>query len=369
MRTIKRLGAVAGTALWLFAGGCSDDTSTQDAGTTDASTQDVSVADGAADSVEDMAADSEPDAVVIPQRPSDLTACDTEVATSPGNIQKVPGAPADDPRLTEVSGMVASRKNADVLWVHDDSGAEANVYAINTDGKLLAIYKLKGVAQADWEDIGIGPGPSPGADYLYIGDIGDKNRDKLSSDIVVYRLPEPTVSSTPPGTVPEEELDTFEAIKADYPTGLVATADALFVDPAASTRPDIYMVSTGNGIDMPNRLFRFKPPVNALDVVTMEYLFDVYGGDSGDPEVTGADISADGKQIVIRSLKSANLWARGASTSIPDAIAARPCDAKIAAGDADTEEGGAITFNASADGYYTTIEADPPPLFWIAFSE
>ena len=61
--------------------------------------------------------------------------------------------------LTEASGLVASDQNPDVLWSHNDSGAQAVVYAMTAQGKHLGAFQLFGVEAVDWEDIAIGPGP------------------------------------------------------------------------------------------------------------------------------------------------------------------------------------------------------------------
>src|SRR5687767_740050 len=42
------------------------------------------------------------------------------------------------PMLTEVSGVVASRAQPGLLWVHDDSGTGAILFAIDLQGHLLA---------------------------------------------------------------------------------------------------------------------------------------------------------------------------------------------------------------------------------------
>src|SRR5882724_9748622 len=75
--------------------------------------------------------------------------------------------------LTEVSGVAASRNNANVLWTHNDSGHPAVAHAIDTFGRLLGKYTLPG--NTDNEDIAIGPGPVTNVSYLYVGDIGDNS--------------------------------------------------------------------------------------------------------------------------------------------------------------------------------------------------
>ena len=46
--------------------------------------------------------------------------------------------------IREASGIAASRKNADVLWVHNDSGDSNRIFALNTGGKHLGVYKIDG---------------------------------------------------------------------------------------------------------------------------------------------------------------------------------------------------------------------------------
>ena len=47
----------------------------------------------------------------------------------------------ESPLITEASGLVASRKNPGVLWVHNDKGPPC-VYAVTPQGKYLGTYNL-----------------------------------------------------------------------------------------------------------------------------------------------------------------------------------------------------------------------------------
>ena len=67
-------------------------------------------------------------------------------------------AEIQDLRLTEASGMVASRKNKGLLWVHNDSGNQPRIFLIDTLGKVQRAFYLKNAMNFDWEDIAIGPG-------------------------------------------------------------------------------------------------------------------------------------------------------------------------------------------------------------------
>ena len=117
--------------------------------------------------------------------------------------------------LQEISGIIASRKNHDVLWVHED-GPQTSVVAINTSGRLLGTLTLTGVQTVDWEDIAIGPGPVAGVDYLYIADIGDNLAER--SSITIYRVPEPAMQSQP-GSNQSVTLarNQFDVITLHYP--------------------------------------------------------------------------------------------------------------------------------------------------------
>merc|ERR550539_1568781 len=106
-----------------------------------------------------------------------------------------------DPELKETSGLVASRKYRDVFYAIQDSLNPDPVYALNPEGDLLGRFELEGVEMYDFEDISLGPGPEgmDGPDYIYVGDIGNNwdghCRGINADDYIVYRIPEPDISS------------------------------------------------------------------------------------------------------------------------------------------------------------------------------
>src|SRR5690242_4444205 len=91
-----------------------------------------------------------------------------------------------DEAIDESSGLVASRTSPGAYWTHNDSGDGPFIYALDTRGNTLGIFRVPGATNRDWEDISQGPGPQLGRSYLYIGDIGDNDRKR--ADIVVYRV-------------------------------------------------------------------------------------------------------------------------------------------------------------------------------------
>ena len=93
--------------------------------------------------------------------------------------------------LKEASGLAASARNPGVLWTHND-GSQGKIYALATNGSLLATFDVNNVD--DLEDIAVGPGPTNGVSYLYIGDIGGSaGTNGQRSSVKIIRVLEPPV--------------------------------------------------------------------------------------------------------------------------------------------------------------------------------
>jgi len=94
-----------------------------------------------------------------------------------------------DTRLTEISGMAPSALHQGVMWVHNDSGDDARLYALQLDDcSIVGELTLRGVSARDFEGLAAGVDPK-GRSVLWVGDIGD-NRDSWS-DVSIYRVREP----------------------------------------------------------------------------------------------------------------------------------------------------------------------------------
>ncbi|MEU3824829.1 WD40 repeat domain-containing protein [Streptomyces sp. SID486] len=103
------------------------------------------------------------------------------------------GTPGDqgftikDPRITESSGLAASRLHPGIYWTHNDSDDGPYLYAVDSaTGRTVARVTLRGIGSPrDVEAISIGP-----HDEMYVGDIGDNFGGKWPY-VWIYRLPEP----------------------------------------------------------------------------------------------------------------------------------------------------------------------------------
>jgi hypothetical protein len=99
------------------------------------------------------------------------------------------GFTVQDPRITESSGLAASRLHPGVFWTHNDSDDGPYLYAVDgATGRTVATLTLTGIGSPrDVEAVSIGPG-----NRIYVGDIGDNFGGRWPY-VWVYELPEPTV--------------------------------------------------------------------------------------------------------------------------------------------------------------------------------
>jgi hypothetical protein len=249
--------------------------------------------------------------------------------------------------LDEISGLAQSRTNSGVFWVHNDSGDEPRVYAVSRSGALLGSYTLAGATAVDWEDMAMGPA-ADGRSYLYLADIGDNAGRRPS--VRVYRVREPVVAADQSPVV--ETLSFVTAYDFVYDDG-PRDAEGFMVDPLSS---DFYIVSKREPEG--NHLYRSVSPGDSR-MNTLERV-----GRFSVTSTTGADISPDGLQVLIRRYSSAidassppalagSYWSRPDASVSLVALLAQPGQTVRLVAEA---QGEAIAFAADSRGFYTTSE-------------
>ena len=195
--------------------------------------------------------------------------------------------------ISESSGLAASRATPGAYWTHNDSGDGPFIYAFDTRGDSLGIFRVSGAQARDWEDMAAGPGPQANTSYLYLGDIGDNNEAR--DEIVVYRVAEPALTpvtrqltkARPGSTEPAD------AIRLKYPDGK-HDAEALLVHP---TTGNIYIV---NKVPIANPVvYEATAPFTAGKLITMKRLGEIrvpsiFGG-----VITGGSVSPDGRRVAL----------------------------------------------------------------------
>lgn len=267
--------------------------------------------------------------------------------------------------MAEASGLIASRNQPGIFWTHNDSGGTNQIWAIDSTGKIVSRHVLNGASAGDWEDISFGPGPDPSKDYIYVGDIGTKNR---SAPHVIYRVPEPTVNPSDNNaqySISSSLLNSY-TINFQLANGNSKKPDieGMAVDPLTN---DIYMfdkelnLRDQNGVNGMSYVFRVDGSgLNANGTYTAYEIANVVGNvdsqsaNTYPPGGTGADISADGQMIVMQNYEEVFIWHRNGGTTFVDALNApsdgrAPCyytDADIAGGNIPGSE--AVTFSPDA---------------------
>ncbi|THA72697.1 WD40 repeat domain-containing protein [Streptomyces sp. A0958] len=189
----------------------------------------------------------------------------------------------EDPRITESSGLAASRAHPGIYWTHNDSDDGPYVFAVDSrTGKTVATITMKGVgAPRDVEAISLGPDGN-----LYVGDIGD-NLNGSWDHVWIYRFPEPKVLRD--ATVRATQ---FDVKYADGPRN----AESLMVHPRTGR---VYIASKneeGGGL--------YEGPAELK--TGSDNVFRRVGEV---PWVTDGAFSPDGRELVLRSYFSARGYA------------------------------------------------------------
>ena len=253
------------------------------------------------------------------------------------------------PLIREASGIAASRKNADVLWVHNDSGDAPRVFAIDTQGNLLGICPIVGALARDWEDIAVAPGPDPNEQYLYIGDIGDNLAAYPS--VRVYRVPEPDIDTNQP--FGEISIGPAQTIELTYPDG-PRDAETLLVDPLTQ---DIYVITKRDLLAC--KVYRAAAPHSTVRAKVMEKVAILPWGFA-----VAGDVSPDGRRLIVRSPYNASLWVRLEGEPLWKAFQGRHVGIPVIG----ALKGEGLCFDGKGAGYFTLGEEANPPLHYFASS-
>jgi len=248
--------------------------------------------------------------------------------------------------LDEISGLVASRTQPDVYWVHNDSGDGARVFAVDATGALRAEVKLAGADARDYEDIARGPGTASNEDVLYVADIGDNLG--LRSRVHLYALAEPRIVGTGVAvlTAPTKRI---EVRYEDGPRD----AEALLVDPR---RNDLYIVEK---VGLFSRraeagVYRLAAEEVQRGKVVARRVAEVPLG-----PVTAGDVAPDGSAVLLRNYWMALHFRREGSEPLAATFARAGCAVPLA--DAG-RQGEAIGFAADGQSYFTVSEGARSPL-------
>ncbi|MBA3357201.1 MAG: hypothetical protein H0U18_14935 [Pyrinomonadaceae bacterium] len=235
--------------------------------------------------------------VPVPQRAQALPAGPPSPGTSKGTSETYGPATRlgvlKDAAIKESSGLVASRSTPGLFWTHNDSGDGPFIYGFDSQGSRKGVWRVADASARDWEDIAAGPGPQRNQSYLYIGDIGD-NREQRS-EIVVYRVPEPTITAADTSSTRSKPrlTESAEAIRLRYPDGK-HDAETLMVHPVTGSLFIVTKVAFANP-----SIYEASGPVSSERPITLKRLGELNIPSLLGGIITGGDISPDGRRVAL----------------------------------------------------------------------
>jgi hypothetical protein len=132
-----------------------------------------------------LAASAPVDAAKRTTKPTTAAPCPKYRPASRGTLPRA---------ITELSGWAFSKRHANVLWGHNDSGGGARLFAVSTvDGTMRAEVIVSGTKAVDWEDVATYT-DADGQYWIVIADTGDNSNRRKNVSLVL--IPEPELSAT-----------------------------------------------------------------------------------------------------------------------------------------------------------------------------
>ena len=210
-------------------------------------------------------------------------------------------APFLDRRITESSGVVASRKYPGRLWTMNDSGGDPVLFLTDVTGAALGSFLVPGTRNRDWESLG--RGPCGNTECLYIGDTGDNSERRRS--IFLFRVPEPAPIN-PPRDATAAGATTLEV---EYPDGS-HDVEALYVEPDGA----VVLITKGRS----GGILTYRVPAaswRTTGIARAERLdsLPIQASRSSGHLVTDAAIAPGGERVVIRTYRELWFFLRGAN--------------------------------------------------------
>jgi hypothetical protein len=252
------------------------------------------------------------------------------------------GAKLGAAALTELSGLVASRRRPGVFYAHNDSGDGPRLFAVTLGGALEGEHELLGAKAVDWEDIAAGP--CAAGDCLFVADIGDNARKR--AEVAIYRVDEAALAA-PGGKAAEAE-----ELRATYPDG-PHDAETLLADPVSG---DLFVVTKEES--GPSLVFRLPSSASTLEATTLELVAQLTLPASGNRLATGGDTHPCAPRFLLRTYTRAYEFRGPPGGSLLEAFAAAPTAVPVAS----EVQGEAIAYLPGGGGFVTISEGKGP---WI----
>ncbi|WP_435236876.1 hypothetical protein ACR30L_04645 [Psychromonas sp. PT13] len=269
--------------------------------------------------------------------------------------------------ISEASGIAVSQTNPSIIWINNDSGNTASLYAVNDQGKHIATLKISGVINYDWEDLA--NFNYQGNNYLLIADTGDNFLERKDYRLHIIKEPKINTQSNTietltvkpqwsitfsypdkPKDVESVAIDTVNKqilllTKRDFPHQLYALP--LVPEKTQST---IIADHLGEISDFPAPL---KSRLGIIDIMNYSNM------------PTAMDMTSDDRMAVILTYSSAYLYSKKPSESWLHAFNIKPKRIDFPT----LTQGEAIGFSPQGKYLYITSEKTPAPILKIDVSQ
>jgi len=185
--------------------------------------------------------------------------------------------------LKEVSGneMIA---NSDLIWMINDSGNKPEIFGVNQQGQIEKVVKVD-AKNHDWEDV-----TSDEEGNLYIADFGN-NSQKRKKLTILKIVNQNLLNSDEVGV---------EKISFEYPRLAEKKKVSFDAEGFFYHQNYFYIFTKSRQKKKLGRTLLFKVP-NKKGKHISEFISEYSFCNSIDCRITGADISRDGKKIVLLS--------------------------------------------------------------------
>jgi hypothetical protein len=248
--------------------------------------------------------------------------------------------------LNNLSGMAVSRRNAGVLYVHNDMTRQ-EFFAVSESGALLGTYAWTGTTVDDMEDMAVGHCPSgPAGSCVYLADIGGNLAPRTTFAIV--RTPEPAVTV---GQAAVTSAVTVERLAFSYEDG-AHNAESLLVDPGSD---NLYVVTKPDA--GPATVYRVTGAFGGAAVVAHK-IADLTVPKSTDRQTSAASAHPCGAGFLLRTYNTLYEFRVAPGAPFESAFAVAPVAVPVA-----TEtQGEAVAYAPDGLRYFTTGEGSMPAL-------
>ncbi|MFH6603462.1 hypothetical protein ACEZ3G_08235 [Maribacter algicola] len=216
------------------------------------------------------------------------------IASGCGNFGKLDFIARLPNALKENSG-IAYYPESGSLWLVEDNGNKDIIYNVDFKGNIMKELEVKNAKNHDWEDL-----TTDKKGNLYIGDFGNNDNDR--KNLVIYKLPNPNSKSGK--KIRAQQIKFNYPEQEGFPPGRhrkLFDAEAFFHHGS-----HLYIITKNRANPFTGEAMIYKVPDRPGD-----YKAKLLGriktcGDWDTCQVTSADISPNGKDIVL--LGYGKLW-------------------------------------------------------------